>query len=471
MRLGVIIGPVLTVLSSGGGPGAVLADEVSERAWSTEKPSLLRCAEESRSAVRLRTARIDWVRELVSGPAKGVRFYTTLIGGNRVARINHGDEHGRDVAVSDTALAGPLGYLVEPDGVWRYEQRNPLAQLLPRSEAAALAIYDLRLLGLCPIRLDVPFEEEVRAAGHPTVEYRVFPDDGLECVAARSGDVEVRWWIDTAKDCSPVRTAVYRRGEPVGERRIDLRHVDGVWFPSRVRSYQGGSDGPLLDVLDLYAVQINRPGHPMPLRPSDIGLEPGVCVVVTNREPGEARWWNGDELVSHEQWAADVRAGKRVPGPGLLRYRRQAEVRLNDADPLTASRSATANVVQLLNGGARLLSDWERYARDFIERHGLDRDQTQRALIILGDCQEEASAYITRRRGDFDVLDARLLAMTNHSDPARGDWTRLQSERDRLTAPLDEIFVSRLQPRLEALLTSEQRRRVTGPTTQPAKGD
>lgn len=121
MRLGVIIGPVLTVLSSGGGPGAVLADEVSERAWSTEKPSLLRCAEESRSAVRLRTARIDWVREFVSRPAKGVRFYTTLIGGNRVARINHGDEHGRDVAVSDPALAGPLGYLVEPDGVWRYE--------------------------------------------------------------------------------------------------------------------------------------------------------------------------------------------------------------------------------------------------------------------------------------------------------------------------------------------------------------
>lgn len=100
-------------------------------------------------------------------------------------------------------------------------------------------------------------------------------------------------------------------------------------------------------------------------------------------------------------------------------------------------------------------STWERYVLDFIQRFSLDDDQSQKAVLMLRECQREGNQYLSAKKSAFvDVQDAMAKARASE------DPTKLEQARQMLSGlqrPIDAIFEQNLKPRLEKLPTRRQR--------------
>lgn len=111
---------------------------------------------------------------------------------------------------------------------------------------------------------------------------------------------------------------------------------------------------------------------------------------------------------------------------------------------------------------ANFESEWEQYTRQFIEKFQLNDDQTQKALDILKDCQEQGERYLRGKESQLSALEARSQAAQNpgkDAKPGRGDeQNKLQQERQKLFEPLTKIFEKQLKPRLDRLPTRAQRK-------------
>lgn len=119
---------------------------------------------------------------------------------------------------------------------------------------------------------------------------------------------------------------------------------------------------------------------------------------------------------------------------------------------------------------------WQPYVEWFIKQHSLDDSQTQKAMVILEQCQELAKQYLTSKTDALEQLvresvTASTQPATRPSSQPSSDATRLNL--DELMKPVDEIFETKLKPRLDALLTRAQRDRIriknagAGASTQP----
>lgn len=125
------------------------------------------------------------------------------------------------------------------------------------------------------------------------------------------------------------------------------------------------------------------------------------------------------------------------------------------------------------------LSLWEDYVRKFIEKYRLDAAQEQQALRALRSCQQQAHAYLRRKKPDFERLDRLHAASGADSTPAGPDQGPASPELRRLLIPIDDIFKKQLKPRLDMIPTRRQRLAVDQegaanagrqPLTRPAAG-
>lgn len=100
--------------------------------------------------------------------------------------------------------------------------------------------------------------------------------------------------------------------------------------------------------------------------------------------------------------------------------------------------------------------------REFIARYDLDGEQTQKAQLILRQCEARASVYLTGRKADFERLEQRMASVeTLEGEPRAAAEREILAQRESLFAPVHEIFEKQLKPRLDRLPTRAQRAKAT----------
>jgi hypothetical protein len=297
-------------------------------------------------------------------------------------------------------------------------------------------------------------------------------EDGLHVVRARTEHGEVTWWIDSERDWCPVRVRFEKRGEVLQESRSTLRQFDGVWYPATVTFFRSGyKDGQEpCEIVRIHSASFNKPEHPHGFAPKDIGID--VCFNVDlydeNAKPIGLFKWDGERIVTIEEYSRRAKAGELKAGPNFKRVVARARDRVQRArergDPklaaLEARSTGTGGPISAADTlKRRLESDWEAYTRRFIEKYGLNAEQTVKAYAILKDCQERANRYLAKREKDFEKLDQEAGALKKSDAKDRAQRLAAIDKRHRkLMQPIDEVFEKQLKPRLEKLPTRAQRR-------------
>lgn len=439
------------------------------------KPEALRFAEEARANHRLRTAKLELVEHSRSGGVDDVRYRTWKCAGDDVIIVDHGDADGvvqRDAETGKPAqidYPGPMGFLVQGDQVWWHSEDSPLAKVLPRENRSMFNLWDLRRLGVDP---DTPGEsiEQRAAANDIALRYSEQPDGELVRAIVKTKDSSVSWWIDPARDWSVVHTETVVLGKVVEDARYTLEKLDGVWFPVRAELYELGADPAApTQTIEVISAEFNRPEHPQKFSPADVGIEVGTQVSFLGGNSAAQdqgpMWWDGGKLVSGAEYHRRLDAGEIVKGPTVAREHARLRARSAAREqqvPKAAPKPATTQPMTI-----DPLGDWERYTLAFIARHQLDDGQRERALAILRDCRDLGNTQLTRSRERIQRWEEQQRTVCGMPSQIPGELERLKRERAELTAGLDRIFEDRLKPRLDALLTSQQRK---ASESQPASG-
>lgn len=435
----------------------VLANGQSE--WSSQKPDVLECMESRRA--ELRTARIEYAEVDQRQPTPSAFFYSWQAAGDRYAREDFGNLHGIDPSQTASERATQRTRLLfTEEGVWRHVPGWPTALVGETAQLSeAFGLFDVRRVGTDPLSIfSRGFEAALRDYGYEPPTYRVVPDRSVHRVDARSGTLEVSWWIDTERGCNAVRMAVRRDGAQVSEQRVALAQYDGHWFPERVEFFGSrGPDTPMLAIRILRA-ELNRPEHQPALSPSNIGVEIGTSITFTN--PPRSGYWDGQAAVSHDEYVRRVQSGEVRSGTSMFLFaaRNMLKAELGAGERATPGGTASTHGINPAD-----LTEWQRYTAAFITRHQLTADQAERALAILRDCENEAQSYLSRRAADIEAVGS---APDPHATPEQ----KAQQDRARakLLEPVSLIFERRLKPRLDGLLTTEQAKQAAS-STQPAK--
>jgi hypothetical protein len=112
---------------------------------------------------------------------------------------------------------------------------------------------------------------------------------------------------------------------------------------------------------------------------------------------------------------------------------------------------------------------WEKYVREFIERYKLNDEQAQKAHTVLEDCASQRDRYLRGNKEQIEQVEKQIeeLKKSKNKNKAKS-LAALTERRNKLTAPIDQIFEQRLKPRLERLPTRAQRRAAEAATRKPA---
>lgn len=270
----------------------------------------------------------------------------------------------------------------------------------------------------------------------------------LEVVQIRRSNSVARYWLDPRRGCSPVRVREEYDDGAWSESRSVIEKTDGEWFPVLVEYYsshfrQGAEP---TRVVRMRSAAFNRSDHPRSLTPADIGLEPGMDVMSVKDGESSSAKWDGHRPVSHDEFAERLRRGDVREGPSYVAAIRQKLVQdLRD----TATPPASLNTVDRISA-ATIETPWERYVREFIRLYGLDTEQSQKAYLILRECQIRARDEINRREHQL----APLLRETTATEP---ETDRHRPEHAEMLKPILDILEKELKPRLEKLPTRRQR--------------
>jgi len=360
-------------------------------------------------------------------------------------------------------MPGPFHYLRRAKGEqWHSNGRSVSAVLIPPEPAQGeFPIFDVRTAGLChwpDWSSDVHALLSSPSGKHRTkVTYAEEVQDGLHVVTASystptGARVQQRWRLDPQRGWSPVRCEYLENGELLAESRTSLRNFNGVWFPESVaffaKRYKDGKSPT-----QVLAVDSAQFGESLPdeITLDEIGIEVGtnLRVQATKTEPAKALIWDGTRGVAIDEFFARVKKGELKQGANVLRFLAEDPVAMPATDGSGIPPAAQ-----------NTLDEWERYVKRFVEEHSLPEPQQKSAKGILTNCKDKARNYCLSKKRDFD----RLAELSRPTPPVvdgavnitKWNSDRLDLER-KLMRPINQIFEQDLKPRLEAILSSEQR--------------
>lgn len=337
---------------------------------------------------------------------------------------------------------------------------------LKRGSKATSGESDARLFGAMPYP-DFSNELARQLRGPkdgPVREYSVSVVEGVhvvECVFP-AHDSKIVWHIDPAKGWNCVRSELFENGESVASSMSEyVRCDDGTWFPESVEYYTKEMEPVAL--IQVTAARINSPDLPDRLTPEAIGFGSGMNVSQENADGKSAtvmKYVAEGRIVTLEEYRRMLDAGETSIDARMEAFAQ----RLHDA--ATAQKEAAAALESRAKSRAvapasRPTDEWERYTLDFIDRFRLDSEQTQRAMLVLLQCEERRDIYLKSREAQFSKLRREL-------DSTEG--AKRESAKTRLAGlqkPVDDIFERQLKPRLEKLPTRKQRQAGES-ATQPA---
>lgn len=424
-------------------------------------PESLTRAIASRSAERIRTARLEVVYRLPDGDGELIRFFTWKCAGAAKMRIDHGGVDGPVLPYAkDPNLAqyATQIYLDIDGSIWTRPDDAIYVSLVGLPNAC---IEELRHVGLDPLHALFDLAKHGIPRGGDTSARFDEQRDGewIRVTADYADGARDTWWIAPDRDWNVVRSTIRRDGEVTLENVVTLAQFDGFWFPAKVerflvRNGERRSDGSV-EIID---AQFNRPEHPRALGFDELGVEPGMSVMADPNSGFESGMWGGDRVLSPGEAVERIQNGTLKRGPTFMRYlakqRIKGELRAAGA---AAARPAPASQP------VRPETEWERLTMEFISRHKLDAGQAERALIILRDCQslaDQVRRRSARAAGDGGPAgDAGLAgdAKPGGASPSGMTAGGAPASQPAGDAKIDQIRDGQLIPRLESLLRSSQR--------------
>lgn len=355
-----------------------------------------------------------------------------------------------------TASVMPRRYLFDKGAIWRVREGSVL--LGYNTDPNAREVYrpwNLRALGLTfrsftdRANLDPRKLIEQPFGGDVSVTYKESRrGDLVQVVGEGPRDAQVLWEIEPEKGWNPTRLVLSAGDRRLFEVLSDLQRFGQVWFPQTVEIRDG--DGNIVERVWVQDFAANEDARlPDTFVPADIGAESGMVIDPVGGTSPEFldAVWDGKKILSAEDWERAKRAGIVAPSrkvAGILEKLHDGTYVDPDSDLVRAhaERAHTAREV---------LGPWDKYVRDFEKRYSLDDTQTQKAELILVECKDRAVSYCAAKRRKIEISS-----------------TLPPEELQRLMRPLDDIFEHSLKPRLDALLTREQRARFPASSSRPA---
>lgn len=237
------------------------------------------------------------------------------------------------------------------------------------------------------------------------------------------------------------------------ETRVALKQFGPHWYPESVEYW---SHGELASVVRTTSATFDREEHPANLTYNDLGAEPGMRIAAPGRALALDPVWDGQRAIPRHEWDELVRRGQRENGPTVQRALAN-ETRGGDL-PVDLLRRAYS-LTGVLEGP---LSLWRLYTDRLIWAYALDKEQTQRALLILHECEELGRKQHAARGERFAALHQRVLeAQRSELTGERADstWATLDRDVRGEIEFLTKIFHDQLLPRLHRIATRSQRDR------------
>jgi len=429
-----------------------------------DKPRALREFERARSVERLRTVRAEILltepgEGYAGGDYRSFRSYESTGAHYRVTDTGNEDQIvALDADGKPIVGFGPMHVFVGDDGTWQREDSSVDIHVFNDQGRAFANTFDLRALGRNPWSFAKDIETFARESGLNDPKYSERREGNLYVVTADLGEAQAKWWIDPEKDWSVTRTQVLTADTVRIEQVFTIAYDkhDLIWFPSKVEEYRraAGETTPSR-VIEILGVEFNRPGHKPELTPADIGAEPGMWVLHQDEPSRTAQYWDGQRVISGEELRSRLDAGTLSLGMKVLKAYARARVRTESMSP-----AEMAKVLDEYNRGLpkrasveTFENDWEKYTREFIEKHKLDEEPTQRAWAICRECVDAGKTYAASVIEEIDSIDASL----KQADDADSKLTaerqeKLRQRREKLHEPLGRIFAERLVPRLDRLV-------------------
>lgn len=423
------------------------------------RPSALLALEEFRS--RLRKGRVAVSYRHSNSPAKS--YVTYLFAGNDLATLRSVTA-GVGIAESPVTKDGPevwWGRLRLRSGLfWEYTGYTHAEQRLPRPNQDD--VLDVRTIDLwTELTPNAGVHDALwrnRMERLAPVRFAQRREETLYVVTATNrlgkSAYEAEWWIDPARGWSPVRILRRENGKPTIEVRSLHRKFGDVWFPIEVKHFSFQANGTRQIHLEINVDEADFSGSAVPdrLGPNEIGADAGV--EVTTDIPGNKSIsvWDGQRLITQQEYAERLRAHQFVPGP---RTKRVSEFR-RKFKPIPADNGRRA-----FAEGEKSLSQWDAYVKAFAKQYDLSSDQVHSAEAVLADCKAKARDYMALHAPALQEEGNRLAQRENQiptKQQARPAGKVLHATLE-LMGHVDDLFKNDLVPRLKGLLTAEQRKK------------
>jgi hypothetical protein len=467
MRVRFAIGTCVAALGS----LALLAAPGQERQPPEEAvlpPAALRAFEQARRAIA--SGRIEWTVGETRHPDRTLNFVSRYARNGDVIYENRGDDDGWTIFNPETGEGFrryPQLYMINADGTWHFEETTPSCGWYPKTweqqqehDLHLSHVRDARAIGVAPHSDSLEHRRGLAAqwpsADDPIERWSEQQDGDYVIVVGhhRSGAVRT-WYIAADRGWNAERITLEFRGHPIFEVQCSLAKFGDVWFPAEARYYWRGEP---TDCVTVTKASFNSADDSERFTPADLGLEPGSRIHEAGTGPRvgpDSLTWTGHGIVKFSEWLEGVKSGKWAWGPIHRRihesgfespYETQAEAQ---ARRLQRRASQTRHYLE------RHALLWEEYVRTFVARYQLDREQREKANVILLECQRRAYEFMQRRRNDLTEIISRLLdaSASGRSEEA----ARLRERLQEGLKPLDVIFEQSLKPRLEKLPTRAQR--------------
>ncbi len=461
-----------------------------------EWPEPLRLALDARNA--LRTARIEWAlaERSASAPSGGVRTrrFSSECAANMYLITHLGDEQGvffRDPQgkPEEHDYCTPMSCLRDGERIWTHRESAPMGDLWSADMSGLFDVVDPRAFGLEPTEVWRGLSERFVKAGLPPLRYSVEKRNEIVIVTAQSAPTRTPkstfvWELDSTKGFAPIH--MQRLYEPndtdkfITHIRIKLDKFDGHWFPESISVFDSDNHGKMSDeptrAIQVKQAEFNRPEHKTRLGPADIGIEPGMMVM----PQGQPRImdgrviWDGNGLITQREYRERRENGTISSGPTLVRALAHAAERRERAERMMQEGKIDPEWESLMKlrrkeehgEHRRFENSWERYTREFIEKHRLADEETQRAWRICRECTERAIEYLRPHDAHLSKLEADFLGA---ADPSGRE--RAQAELTKILTPIELIFENRLKPGLEKLVPRQNRMKSVAPSaaSQPSR--
>jgi len=443
-------------------------------------PPALRAFQEARETL---VGEIEWLVEPEGDPDKALRFV------NRYARNGDfifealGDKDGWTRFVPETGEGWdrhPQLYLINSDGVWHTEVGKLFCTYWktdkndkPPCESAVRALRDIRGAGAYATSHSLAFGKVLDAIdgqqNDPVTEWNEQIDGPVHVITGttRSG-ATITWYINAERDWNAERIE-YRTSYAQWDMVASLRQWDGVWFPEETRYYVNGK---LKEKVVVTHAKLDQTKAARSFQPDDIGIESGYPVMAQNLPPASGpnlRRWGGDRIITHAEYVKEVKANPAKLNPKLREqwsgtyhdpYLTPTQQQAMKAD----SRARLTHYYLHLHEGV-----WERYVREFIQRYKLNDEQSQKAWLLLLECQRKADTLVSRDRAKMTRLLNAWLQAREAGD--KSEVERLSARFTRLRKPIDDLFSKRLKPGLERLPTRAQRKQAEARARTEAGGE